>query len=152
MNPTVPRQLKHIEVLARLMDSRFAIPGTSIRFGFDGLIGLIPGIGDFSGLLVSFYIVGILAQNGASGFVLSKMVFNILIDTLLGSIPIIGDLFDFAFKANQRNLELMREHYVEGRHRGGAWKLILPVLILLFLFMAGLIWLMYKLVSWIIHA
>ena len=152
MNTNNSRSLKHIEILARLMDSRFAIPGTNIRFGLDGLIGLIPGIGDFSGLLVSFYIVGILAQNGASGFVPAKMIFNILIDTLLGSIPVIGDLFDFAYKANRRNFKLMQQHYVEGRHKGGAWKVVVPLLIFLFLIIAVLAWCSYKAFVWVIHS
>jgi hypothetical protein len=80
-------------------------------------------------------------------FLLARMVLNILIDTVVGMIPFLGDLFDVAFKANMRNLRLMQEHYIEGRHRGGAWKLIIPVLIILFLIVAGIISLGYKLLS-----
>ncbi len=131
------------------MDSQFKIPGTDIRFGLDSLIGLIPGAGDFGTFLVSGYMLMVLAKNGASGFVLARMTLNILIDALVGSIPVLGDLFDVAFKANQRNMQLMREHYVEGRHRGGAWKLILPILIILLVFVAGLAWLSYRLFVWL---
>jgi hypothetical protein len=89
--------------------------------------------------------VWVMANNGASGFVLARMTLNILIDALIGSIPLIGDVFDIAFKANMRNMRLMQEHYEEGRHRGSAWKLIIPVLIVLFLIIIVIIWLTYKL-------
>jgi len=133
------------------MDSQFKIPGTSIKFGLDPLIGLVPGAGDFVSFLISGYMVMILARNGASGFVLARMTLNIFIDALIGSIPILGDIFDIAFKANQRNMKLMHEHYVEGRHRGSAWKLIIPVLFILLLIVTGLAWLGYKTFMWLVH-
>ena len=141
------RGLREIEFLAKLMDSRFRVPGTDIRFGLDAIIGLIPVAGDLSTLAVSGYMLLILARNGASGFLLARMVLNVLIDTVVGMIPFLGDLFDVAFKANMRNLRLMQEHYVEGRHRGSAWKLIIPILIVLFLIIVGIMWLGYKLLS-----
>ncbi|HEX8676694.1 MAG TPA: DUF4112 domain-containing protein [Segetibacter sp.] len=141
------RGLREIEFLAKLMDSKFRVPGTDIRFGLDAIIGLIPVAGDLSTLAVSGYMLLILARNGASGFLLARMVLNVLIDTVVGMIPFLGDVFDVAFKANMRNLRLMQEHYIEGRHRGSAWKLIIPVLIVLFLMVAGLMWLGYKLLS-----
>lgn len=141
------RGLREIEFLAKLMDSRFRVPGTDIRFGLDAIIGLIPVAGDLSSLAVSGYMLFILAKNGASGFLLARMILNVLIDTVVGMVPFLGDLFDVAFKANIRNLRLMQEHYVEGRHRGSAWKLIVPVLIVLFLIVAGIMWLGYKLLS-----
>lgn len=141
------RGLDKIERLAKLMDAQFRVPGTDIRFGLDGLIGLIPGAGDLSTFAVSGYMLWIMAQNGASGYVLARMTLNILIDALIGSIPLVGDIFDIAFKANLRNLRLMQEHYREGRHRGSAWKVIVPVLIVLFLIIAAIIWLVYKLLD-----
>lgn len=141
--------LSNVESLAKLMDSQFQIPGTSIRFGFDALIGLIPGMGDVGTLFVSGYMVTVLAKNGASGFVLARMVLNIIIDALLGSIPILGDIFDVAFKANQRNVKLMREHYVEGRHKGGAWKVVVPVMLFLILFVGAMAWLSYTIIIWL---
>jgi hypothetical protein len=145
------RGLREVAYLAKLMDSRFRIPGTNLRFGLDGIIGLIPGAGDLSTFAVSSYMLWIMARNGASGFVLARMVVNVLIDAIIGSIPFVGDLFDFVFKANTRNLRLMQEHYQEGRHRGGAWKVIVPVLIVLFLVIVALIWLAYKLVASLFH-
>jgi hypothetical protein len=146
---SAPRSLQHMERLARLMDAQFRIPGTDMRFGLDGIIGLIPGAGDLTTFAVSGYMVLILAQNGASGYVLARMVLNILLDAFIGSIPLLGDLFDFAFKANMRNLRLMQEHYVEGRHKGGAAKVIVPVLILVLALIIGLIWLVYKLLAYL---
>ncbi|MCW3089985.1 MAG: hypothetical protein JWP81_1054 [Ferruginibacter sp.] len=143
--------MSHLDLLARLMDSQFKIPGTNIKFGLDPLIGLIPGAGDFATLLISGYMVMILARNGASGFVLARMTMNILIDALIGSIPILGDIFDVGFKASQRNMKLMHEHYVQGRHRGGAWKLVIPVLFVLLLLVTGLAWLSYKIFMWLVQ-
>lgn len=144
-----PSSLKHLDRLAKLMDAQFRIPGTDIRFGLDGLIGLIPGAGDLSTFAVSGYMVLILARNGASGYVLARMVLNILIDAIIGSIPLLGDVFDIAFKANMRNLKLMQEHYREGRHRGSATQVIVPVLLIVLLFIAGLIWGTYKLLAYL---
>lgn len=139
--------LKKLNYLAKLMDAQFSIPGTNIRFGLDGIIGLIPGAGDLSTFAVSGYMLWVMANNGASGFVLARMTFNILIDAIVGAIPILGDLFDIAFKANMRNVRLMQEHYEEGRHKGSAWKVIIPVLIIVFLVIVFIIWGTYKLLA-----
>lgn len=143
----LPKELEHVNLIARWMDNRFRIPGTDIRFGLDGLIGLIPGVGDFSTFVVSGYLVLLMARNGASGYVLARMIFNIVLDAAIGSVPFVGDIFDFAFKANAANVSLMQKYYQQGRYRGSAWKLIIPVLILLGLVIAGIIWGLYKLFS-----
>ena len=136
--------LKDIGKLAKLMDAKFKIPGTNIRFGLDAIIGIIPGVGDLGTFAVSGYMLWIMANNGASGFLLARMVTNILIDAIFGMVPVLGDIFDVAFKANIRNMKLMQEHYAEGRHKGSAWKVIVPVLIILFVIIIGIIWLTYK--------
>ena len=82
---------------------------------------------------------------------MARMVFNVLIDFIIGSIPFVGDLFDFGFKANSRNIKLMKEHYQEGRHQGSAFKVILPVLIALLIILIGIGGLIFKLISWLIH-
>ena len=144
---TTPKGLKGMDYLAQLMDSKFVVPGTNFRCGLDGLLGLIPGVGDLSTFAVSGYLVLLMARNGASGYVLSRMIFNIVIDAALGAIPVIGDLFDFVHKANSKNMKLMRQYYVEGRHRGSAWKVIIPVILALLLILAGIIWLIYRLIT-----
>ena len=136
--------MRQVAVITKLMDKQFRVPGTSFRFGLDGLIGLIPGVGDVTTFAVSCYLLTIMARNGASGHVMARMVLNVVIDAIIGSIPLIGDLFDFAFKANTRNLRLMEEHYVAGRHQGSAAKVIIPVLIVMLLILVGVIWLAYK--------
>ena len=141
------KSIARLRGLAKLMDAQFKIPGTNIRFGLDGLLGLIPGAGDLSTFAVSGYMVMILAQNGASGFVLARMVLNILIDAVFGSIPLLGDIFDVYFKANIRNIKLMEEHYVEGRHRGGAWKVIVPVLLFVLVIIGLIIWGVWELIA-----
>ena len=141
------KSIARLRGLAKLMDAQFKIPGTNIRFGLDGLLGLIPGAGDLSTFAVSGYMVMILAQNGASGFVLARMVLNILIDAVFGSIPLLGDIFDVYFKANIRNIKLMEEHYVEGRHRGGAWKVVVPVLLFVLVIIGLIIWGVWELIA-----
>ncbi len=131
------------------MDAQFRIPGTSIRFGVDGVIGLIPGVGDFISFLISGYIVSVAVNKGASGFVLARMLLNIVVDALVGAVPILGDIFDVVYKANQRNMQLLQEHYVEGRHQGSSAKVIIPVVIVLLAILFGLGWLIYKTIVWL---
>ncbi|HLP81143.1 MAG TPA: DUF4112 domain-containing protein [Nitrosomonas sp.] len=96
--------------LAWLMDSSFGIPGTNLRIGWDGIIGFIPGIGDAIGALISSHILTQAAHMGAPKSVLLKMGFNIATDALLGIIPVVGDVSDFVWKANQRNVELLKDY------------------------------------------
>ena len=103
---------KRLERLAWFLDNSIPIPGTKARVGFDPLIGLLPGIGDSLGALFSSYILAAAARLGAPKSVLLKMAFNIALDAVAGAVPVLGDLFDFAWKANQRNVELLGA-YVE---------------------------------------
>ena len=96
--------------LAWLLDNSIRIPGTQIRFGLDGLIGLVPGIGDAAGAIVSSHILTQAAQLGAPKSLLIKMGVNIGIDAILGIIPGVGDLSDFVWKANHRNVLLLNEY------------------------------------------
>jgi hypothetical protein len=105
-------QKEKLNRLAWLMDNSFRIPGTQMRFGLDGLIGLIPGLGDAIGAIISSHILTQAAQMGAPKSLLLKMAFNIGLDAVLGIIPVIGDVSDFIWKANQRNVQLLND-YVE---------------------------------------
>jgi uncharacterized protein DUF4112 len=93
--------------LAWWLDEAFPIPGTQQRIGFDALIGLIPGIGDGIGALLSTYIILEGARRGATVWTVVRMLGNVAVDTALGTVPFLGDLFDGAFKANRRNLDLL---------------------------------------------
>jgi len=99
------------ERLVALLDDRFRIPGTDLRFGLDPIIGLLfPGIGDAVTGTGSIGPLTLAVHRGVPRVVLWRMVLNILIDLIFGSLPIVGDIFDVAFKANRRNFELIREH------------------------------------------
>jgi hypothetical protein len=104
------RSLERLRALARLLDSAVQVPGTSIRFGLDPLIGLVPGIGDAIGAICSMVIIYHSARLGASRATLIRMMANVGIDTLIGEIPFLGDLFDVGWKSNTRNLALLEQH------------------------------------------
>ena len=110
-----------------LLDSKFAIPGTNIRFGADFLLGLVPGVGDTISLGFSGMLITTMAKHGASSELVVRMLLNVLLDTTIGSIPILGSVFDLFYKANQRNLRLMQEHHNEGKHSGSAWPLLITL-------------------------
>lgn len=99
-----------LELLAKWMDSVFKIPGLGIRFGLDSLIGLIPGLGDTATSVVSLYILNAASRYGASRATIARMAANIAIEYVIGSIPLVGDLFDVYWKSNKRNVELLRRH------------------------------------------
>ena len=105
------RRLRRAHAIARVMDTAIRIPGTSIRFGADSVIGLIPGIGDAGGALIGLVIVNEARRLGVSNHLLLKMLANIGLDTFAGSVPVIGDLFDVYFKSNWRNMQLLLEHF-----------------------------------------
>ena len=131
-----------LERYSDLLDTKFRIPGTRIRFGFDFLIGLIPGLGDLVGLALSSILMFLMVVRGASGKALALMILNVSVDAIIGSIPVIGDIFDLFFRANKRNLDLYQAHFDEGKHQGSAWPLVIGVLILLLILMTGIIWLL----------
>lgn len=113
---TPEQRLEHVEALARLMDSRFKIPGIPIPLGLDTLIGFIPGIGDTIGLGVSGYIMTHARALGASKRLLLRMGGNVFVDWLIGLIPLIGDIFDWGWQANNRNAALLRAHLENEGH------------------------------------
>ena len=146
---TYQQELAWIDSAARFLDNRFRIPGTNIRFGIDFLIGLIPYIGDVVGFSISGLLVIVMARKGASGMALVKMVGNIWVDGAIGAIPILGDLFDLRYRANLRNLQLLKEHYAEGKHQGSAWPALILLLLLLFILIGLSVWLIWKALYWI---
>ena len=95
--------------LAELLDSRFKIPNTNIRFGIDPLLGLIPGAGDWLAGVISLYFLILAAVMGGKASVLGRIFINILLDVVIGTIPILGEIFDVYWKANERNAEILEE-------------------------------------------
>nr|WP_255670698.1 DUF4112 domain-containing protein [Cognatishimia sp. F0-27] len=100
--------------IAQRMDNAFRIPGTRITFGFDTILGLVPGVGDTLAVAPSLYIVKLAHDAGAPKRLLGRMGFNIGVDWVIGLIPLLGDVFDVGYKANLRNAVLLRTH-LEGR-------------------------------------
>lgn len=133
-------ELLWVERVSKLLDSKFRIPGTSIRFGLDPIFGLFPVAGDLGTMLISLSLIYTMYQNGASGKLVAKMILNVLVDALFGSIPVLGAFFDVYYKANNRNVKLLRQYYDEGKHRGSATGLVLSVLLVTVLLLAGLIY------------
>ena len=101
-------ELARLEWLADFLDSRFRIPGTNVRFGVDPLIGLVPVAGDAIGAIISLYIVARLSRLELSEWTKLRMIWNILLDFAVGSVPLVGDAFDVAFKSNKKNVALAR--------------------------------------------
>jgi hypothetical protein len=101
------------ERLARLLDSQFRVPGTRMRFGVDGVLGLLPGVGDAAGLALSTMVIVQAVRLGARGSTVARMVLNVALDTVVGAIPVLGSVFDFAFKANNRNVSLLQRHELD---------------------------------------
>lgn len=101
---------RRVVFVSELLDTRFKLPVVGYRFGLDSLLGLVPGVGDAATAGVSLYLIYEAARAGAGPGMIARMIYNVIIDTILGAVPVLGDLFDFAFKANLRNANLLRNH------------------------------------------
>ena len=131
--------VQRLQRLARLWDAAIRVPG-GITIGLDPLVGLVPGVGDAVGALVSGYIVLEAARLGVPAVTLLRMLLNIAIDALVGSIPVAGDLFDFAWKSNLRNVALIEHHFADphGAVRASRSWLILVIVALVLLAALGI--------------
>lgn len=107
--------LKRIRTLSHLLDNAIPIPGTTHRIGIDPLLGLLPGAGDVTGAVLSAYIVLEAARFGLPRATLARMTLNIVSETALGSLPLLGDFFDATWKANSRNIALLEAHLDQPR-------------------------------------
>ncbi len=103
-------RLARFERLTHFLDDAFKVPGTSLRIGWDTLIGFVPGLGDMITAMLSGYLIYEAKQLGASRWVLTRMVGNVALDFLIGAIPLLGDVFDAFFKSNRRNSRLLKKH------------------------------------------
>jgi hypothetical protein len=125
LTPGQEQRLELLRRIARTLDSAVPVPGTSFRFGLDPILGLIPGVGD---LVSPLFTLGIFFQARdlrVPRVVQLRMIFNVAIDVLTGFVPIIGDLFDFAWKANNRNMGLLERHaYEEHEPSAGDWAFV----------------------------
>jgi hypothetical protein len=130
---------ERLQKLAWLLDSSIPIPGTRFTIGLEALIGLAPVVGDLIGVLLSSYIVSEAARLGAGKSILARMAFNVAVEGLAGMVPFAGDIFDAAWKANQRNVRLLGD-YLEHPHRARrASRLFVAFLFLVFFLLAAAI-------------
>ena len=102
-------RVARLESIAALLDTAFLVPGTNIRFGLDGLIGLVPGIGDTLTTAMSCWLIYEAHQLGAPRQLITRMIGNVALDGFVGSVPLIGDAFDVMWRSNRRNMKLLRE-------------------------------------------
>lgn len=144
-----PKQLQWVDRYTGLLDSKFGIPGTNLRFGVDFILGLVPGAGDLMSLGLSGVLVATMAKHGASPLLVLKMLFNIALDATVGSIPILGNIFDLFYRANTRNLNMMRAHYEQGKHSGSIWPALITIAVVLSVIAAAMIWVLSWLYGWI---
>lgn len=148
------RALERMRRIARLFDQAFQVPGTRWRFGIDALFGLVPGVGDLAGAVVAIYALHVARLLRAPASIQLHMLSNITVDAVVGTVPVIGDIFDFIFKAQTRNLALLEAwlaspHDTARRSRRGL--LLLPLAILLVFATLTVLgaWILFKFVSWL---
>jgi Domain of unknown function (DUF4112) len=146
-----------LELLAHWMDSAFHIPGIGVRFGLDAIIGLIPGLGDTVTSLASLYILNAGRRYGVSRVTMLRMAANIGLDYVVGAIPLLGDAFDVVWKANQKNVALLRRHIEatpaeERRARRGDWLVLAGLVAVLALLLVGAVTVAWTIMGWMLHS
>ena len=117
------RALEKVERWANRMDRAFRLPGTRIRFGWDSIVGLIPGLGDTAAVAPAAYIISTAHRVGAPSHLLVRMGANVGVDWLIGLVPLAGDILDVGYKSNTRNARLLRAH-LEERHGPSGMKTV----------------------------
>jgi NAD/NADP transhydrogenase beta subunit len=139
---------ENLDLLSRLLDSWFRIPGTSIRFGLDGIIGLVPGIGDILAGLASSIIILAAWARGAAYVTIARMLVNLALDVIIGTVPFFGDVFDIAWKANRRNYALLTRHLEQPRRQQWRdWLFLAAVAVVVIAILAVPV----LFVTWLIH-
>jgi hypothetical protein len=122
---THAERVARLEALAALLDTAILVPGTNVRFGLDALIGLVPGIGDVVTTLLSLYLVNEAKALGAPRHLILRMLGNVALDGVVGAVPLAGDVFDVMWRANRRNMKLLRD-WIEKTERRGSVEIIEP--------------------------
>lgn len=111
------QRIARLDALASLFDTAFVVPGTNVRFGIDALIGLVPGIGDAITTVMSLYIVREARALGAPRHLVVRMLANVALDSVVGAVPLLGDMFDVMWRANRRNMALLQAHLAKESRR-----------------------------------
>jgi Domain of unknown function (DUF4112) len=103
--------LERIDLLARLFDTAFVVPGTNVRFGVEAMLRLVPGIGDAAASALSCYLLYEARRLDLPTHVFARMVGNVAVEGIVGAVPVLGDLFDVGFRANRRNVQILRDYF-----------------------------------------
>jgi len=126
------RRIELLRRWSRLMDSAYRVPGTSIRFGWDPIVGLVPGVGDVATASFAVTVLYHAYRLGVPGVVLARMMLNVLIDLAAGLVPVAGDVADIAWKSNSLNLALLERHERPGvEPTSGDWAIVLFAVVII---------------------
>ena len=155
--PKVVEVEESLENLSRYLDGLFRIPGVGWKFGLDSLVGLIPGVGDTATTLVSFYILAAGVRYRVPKITLLRMALNIAIDYIVGAIPFLGDAFDFVWKSNQKNMDLIRQRATVSAEeaktgRSSDWLFVVGLMFVLVLILIGSLFVSFFLLWAILEA
>jgi hypothetical protein len=138
---------RRIGFVSRLMDDLVPIPGTSHRIGLDPVLGLVPGAGDLVAAIAGGWIIVEATRFGIPGVVLLRMAWNTAVDLVVGAVPVLGDLFDVAFRSNRRNLELFRRHALDpAASTAEHWTFVAGLVVLA----GGMLWLVWSAIAWLL--
>ncbi len=148
-------QKEWLKVLASWLDNVFVIPGSNLRFGLDPVIGLIPIVGDLATTLLSLYIIATAAKMQVPKSTIARMGLNIMIDSIVGAIPLVGNVFDFAWKANARNAQLLERHASstvgeQRQHGFWDWLLVAGMILTVVIVVVGSLASTFWLIGWIV--
>ena len=145
-------KLRWLETISTFMDSQFRLPGTNFRFGLDPILSFIPFGGSAASFAISAGLLLTMMKYGVSRKVWIMMLGNLALDALIGSIPIIGNIFDFVYKANQRNVNLLKKHYQEGKYMGSGNGIIITVALIMIILLGLIIYGTWELVTYLVSA
>lgn len=147
------KRLRSVRALARLLDEAVRIPGLDVRVGLDAVLGLVPGVGDALGAALSGWVIVVAARLGAPPSILARMAANAALDALVGSIPLLGDLFDVGWRANTRNVALLERWLQRPREaRAASAAVVVALLVVLALIVGGVLWIVARLLTLLVGA
>lgn len=150
IDPALERRLARLREWAGLLDGAFRVPGTGLRFGWDPILGLVPGLGDLIAPAYAVAIIVTAAQLGVPRIVQVRMLLTAAVDLVIGAIPVVGDLFDFVWRANYRNMALLERHLRSPRPaRRTDWLFVIAILAVLAVVAALPFVLLALLVQWL---
>lgn len=145
----IKKDFDWVERISTLLDNKYHAFG--FRFGLDPLLNFIPILGQFLTFSTSILLVIMMFRNGISSKAAVKMMLNVITDAILGSIPLLGNVIDFIFKANHRNIKLLKEYYYEDKHQGSAQGILSIIFFILILLCSAIFYFLWLIGSWVIE-